>query len=164
MKPSMTIKTFLSVDPNTRSQQETNKPVQFTLAEFLLGGSLVGLITALGVPKIITLLAQNKVEAGTSERRREDSIYQTLVNGYQENQKSLIQTNASMMANQVSATSELFQMNASLINELKGLRGVVQLSVDTNTKIVQHMEMLLHKVELIEALLEEKTDITLLNR
>jgi hypothetical protein len=124
------MKTFIAVEPAL--PQETPRQIQLTIPELILGGGFLGLITALGVPKIISLFAQSRVETVGAERRREDSIYKALTDANQKTLDGLLEVNRTLQTGLISAMSELFQLamtqavdNSKLSNELKEIREVL---------------------------------------
>jgi hypothetical protein len=158
-------KTYIAVQANPSPPQPLR---QFTLLEIIFGGGLLAILTSLGAPKLLAMLAQHKVEEGKADRRREDSIYDSLVKGYQENQRQLIVANSTMMSNQVSQTSELFQLANTLALEIKEMRNAIKALAETNNKAasishkaVEGIQELLYKTENIETLIEQQTTCTI---
>lgn len=140
--------------------QTGSNQVQLTLPELIIGGGLVGLLTALGVPYVIRLLAQTRAEGVQSDRRREDSVYKTLLDNSQKAQDNLTETVRTLMANQTSQTSELFQLANMMVVEVKELREVVSSMVLQDHKKTEVIERFNYELQELKALIEQKTEHT----
>ncbi|CAN1211899.1 hypothetical protein TUMEXPCC7403_16965 [Tumidithrix helvetica PCC 7403] len=140
--------------PTTQSNFNLS-PLEAGLLTVIISG-----LTALGVPKLLELWGKTKVEGVQSDRRREDSVYKTLLDNSQKAQDNLTETVRTLMANQTSQTSELFQLANMMVVEVKELREVVASMVLQDHKKTEAMERLNYEIQDLKNIIEQKTDIT----
>jgi hypothetical protein len=81
---------------------------------------VVGVVGALGIPKLVQMFATDKMENSKSERNRDDLIL-----------KSVLEVNRTMMATSASTSVEMLKLTQNLVSEIALMREVI-----TNNTVV----------------------------
>jgi Mn2+/Fe2+ NRAMP family transporter len=87
-------------------------------------GIVIGIIGAVGLPKLLQMFAAEKVKSVESGRRREDKILE-----------SVLEVNRVMMLSQTNTNQEMLQLTRQLVSEMALLRSVVE----NNTHIMEEV-------------------------
>jgi len=154
----------------TQSQTPVQPPVQpsqgFSPVEVMLAACL-SILTFLGAPQLLKLAATEKVKSLETERRREDKVYDSMFASLENMLKGMNDSNKQMAAGQSSATSESFQLMATLIQEISLIREVVnnnteviRKSIDISEALTQEIhEMRISNIELKEEVINYRKEV-----
>jgi hypothetical protein len=135
-------------------------------------GIIAGIAGAIGLPKLVNSWGSEKIEGVKSERRREDTVYNTLFSSMDSMLKTMTGMINTMSAGQSSSTSESFQLMASLVQEISLMREVVSNNTqvmeqvrDMNEALTQEIhEMRVAGTELREEVSNLKQEVSTLTR
>ena len=140
-------------------------PTQQLLTAELMLTFFAGIVTVLGIPQLVKVFATEKVKSMADERRREDKVYDSMFTSLENMLKGMNDSNKQMAAGQSSATSESFQLMATLIQEIALIREVVINNTEVMRKVGDTSEALTHEIhEMRVSGIELKEEVQTLRR
>jgi hypothetical protein len=106
-------------------QQKTEPPVAPPYAptgiDQILLPAIIGIATALGLPKLLELWSKSKIVEASSDRRRNDAIYDALIKVAEKAIDGLIDINKIAITGQLTTSQELLQNTAVKDNQVEKL-------------------------------------------
>jgi len=145
--------------------QQPVQPSQGVFTAELMLTFFAGIVTVLGIPQLVKVFATEKVKSMADERRREDKVYDSMFTSLENMLKGMNDSNKQMAAGQSSATSESFQLMATLIQEIALIREVVINNTEVMRKVGDTSEALTHEIhEMRVSGIELKEEVQTLRR